>query len=280
MPSAFPRRAAVALAVLGLAPASLHAQGRSAPDAAGRDTARWARDCRDDAGDDGVRHCEVRDTRLRPAGRSFDVDAAPNGGVSVVGWDGDSALLRAFVQTQAPTDAEARRIAEEIHVSTDGGTIRASGPASRRDRSWSVSFELYLPRRSDVTARSGNGPVSARDVTGRLDLESHNGPVTLSGVGGDVRGSTRNGPVTVELSGTTWEGRGLDAETQNGPVSVTIPDGYAARLETGSLNGPMRVGIPITVQGRIGRRIETTLGAGGPTVRAVTTNGPVTVRGS
>jgi hypothetical protein len=277
MPSALPRRAAVALALLGLAPAALRAQ-RGGSDAAGRDAARWLRDCRDDGGDDRVRHCEVRDTRLRPAGRPFDLDATPNGGVSIVGWDGDSVLLRAFVQAQASTEAAARQIASEIRVSADGGTVRASGPASRRDRSWSVSYELFLPRRSDVTARSENGPVAARGVTGRLDLATHNGPVTLLGVGGDVRGRTQNGPVTVELSGARWDGLGLDAQTQNGPVSLTIPDGYSARLETGTLNGPMRIDIPITVQGRITRQIETTLGAGGPTVRAVTTNGPVTVK--
>jgi hypothetical protein len=44
----------------------------------------------------------------------------------------------------------------------------------------------------------------------------------------------------------------------------------------------MDIGFPITVQGRIGmgsrRRITTTLGSGGPTIRAVTTNGPAVIR--
>jgi hypothetical protein len=36
---------------------------------------------------------------------------------------------------------------------------------------------------------------------------------------------------------------------------------------------------PITVQGRFSsRNIETDLGSGGPTIRAVTTNSPLTVR--
>ena len=46
------------------------------------------------------------------------------------------------------------------------------------------------------------------------------------------------------------------------------------------MNGPMTVEFPLTVtiQGRLGRRITTALGKGGPTIRAVTTNGPVAIR--
>ncbi|MFL5577959.1 MAG: DUF4097 family beta strand repeat-containing protein [Gemmatimonadaceae bacterium] len=277
-------RATVALALLGfvlpaVAPAALHAQRSADRAGAGRDTARWVDNCRDNGDDDRVRHCEVRDTRLRATG-AFDLDSGPNGGVSIIGWEGDSVLLRAFVQAQANGETEAREIASQVRVSSDGGRVRASGPSSRRGRSWSVSYELFVPRRADVTASSENGPVSARGVSGRLDLSTHNGPVTLRDVGGDVHGRTRNGPVTVELSGSRWNGRGLDAETGNGPVTLTIPEGYSARLETGTVNGPMRVDFPITVQGRINRQIEATLGDGGPTVRVVTTNGPVTVRKS
>jgi hypothetical protein len=48
-------------------------------------------------------------------------------------------------------------------------------------------------------------------------------------------------------------------------------------LETGTTNGRINVEFPITVQGTIGRRIETTLGSGGARLRAVTTNGGVTI---
>ena len=113
-----------------------------------------------------------------------------------------------------------------------------------------------------------------------MTLTAYNGPVSLEGVGGDVRARTTNGPLDIDLTGDHWEGAGLDAETTNGPVNVAIPDGYSARLELGTLNGPFSVAFPltITVQGRLGRRITTTLGAGGAPVRVVTTNGPVDIR--
>ena len=36
--------------------------------------------------------------------------------------------------------------------------------------------------------------------------------------------------------------------------------------------------LTVTIQGRLGRRITTPLGKGGPTIQAVTTNGPVAIR--
>ena len=56
-----------------------------------------------------------------------------------------------------------------------------------------------------------------------------------------------------------------------------MPEDYSARLETRTVNGNVDIDFPVTVQGSIGRSISTTLGDGGPLVRAVTTNGQVRV---
>jgi hypothetical protein len=94
-------------------------------------------------------------------------------------------------------------------------------------------------------------------------------------VGGDVHARTQNGGLNVSLVGSQWEGTGLDAETQNGGVRMSIPEKYAATLETGTVNGSMQTDFPITVQGRISRRLTLPLNGGGKTIRAMTTNGGV-----
>jgi hypothetical protein len=84
----------------------------------------------------------------------------------------------------------------------------------------------------------------------------------------------------VELGGTTWEGAGLDAETRNGPISISIPSNYSAVLETGTVHGPFETEIPLQVRiepGESSRRFRVELGSGGPLVRVVTTNGPVSI---
>mgnify|MGYP000361465391 CR=1 FL=1 len=43
------------------------------------------------------------------------------------------------------------------------------------------------------------------------------------------------------------------------------------------MNGGIDLDFPVRVQGRIGRRLSTTLGDGGPRVRVITTNGGVQI---
>lgn len=236
--------------------------------------------CRDgDWGDDSRAHfCEIRPAGFK-AGGAISVDPGANGAIRFTGWDRDSVAVTAKVQTQAETDDDARALARQVRIVIAGGAIRAEGPSTRRRESWSVSFDVSVPRRSDLTARTVNGPISVADVTGNMDLTAVNGPVNLDAVGGDVHARTTNGPLVVHLDGAKWDGRGLDSETSNGPVELTIPANYSAHLETGTVNGPMSFDFPITLQGRFnGRTIETDIGTGGPTVRARTTNGPLTVR--
>ena len=95
---------------------------------------------------------------------------------------------------------------------------------------------------------------------------------------GDIHGETVNGGVTVDLSGDHWNGAGLDVETQNGGIRLRLPEQYSASLETATTNGRINIDFPVAVEGRVTRNLTTTLGAGGARLRAVTTNGGVTIR--
>ncbi|HEU4995509.1 MAG TPA: DUF4097 family beta strand repeat-containing protein [Gemmatimonadaceae bacterium] len=240
---------------------------------------RWMRNC-DDYDRDYERFCEIRDVTIKaPASdRGLFVDGRDNGGVAFYGWDKNEVLVRALIQATGDTRAEAQGLAKEIRVLTDGDRIRADGPASRRHSWWSVSYEVWVPRKMNLDADTHNGGITVEGVEGRIDLRAVNGGITLREVGGNVRAETTNGGVSAALSGSRWNGDGLDLQTTNGSVGLEIPRGYNAELETGTVNGGMNIDFPITVQGFIGRRITTKLGAGGPRVRATTTNGAVRIR--
>jgi len=260
----------------------------SASAVAQRDVREWQQDlhdwvdqCRswgDNDSGDRYRVCDVRQQTMPASGRTIAVDAGENGGISVTAWDGDSVLIGAKVQASAPSDAEAKEIASQVHIVRDGGRIRAEGPAHRSRTSWSVSFELLVPRRSDLSLDANNGGIHVADVQGRMELSTTNGGIHLDGVGGNVHGHTTNGGLDIRLSGQRWSGDGLNVTTTNGGVRLQVPRDYSAQLETGTVNGGMNIDFPVTVQGRIGRRLSAQLGAGGPTIRATTTNGGVSIR--
>jgi DUF4097 and DUF4098 domain-containing protein YvlB len=268
---AFPSRRCLLLFALFGAPA-LAAQSR--------DDSAWQRSCERDDDDTGERYCEVRHTGFRPSGSSLTVDPDENGGVEVIGWDKDSVAVTIRIQANARSESDAQALAQRVKVEASGSSVRVDGPSSGRREHWSAGLVLWVPRKTGLFASTTNGPLSVSNLSGTLDLHSTNGPLTLEDLSGDVRARVQNGPLSVELQGNTWEGKGLDAESVNGPVELGIPDGYNAELETGTVNGPMRTDVPltITVQGRMRDRIHARLGKGGARVRVVTTNGPITIR--
>src|SRR5829696_6709678 len=197
-----------------------------------------------------VGNCEIREQTLAPSGGTIAIDGKQNGGISVKGWDQNQVLVRARVQAGAPTAAEAEALGKQVRIETSGTKIQATGPESRRDYHWDVSYEVFVPRRADLSLETHNGGIAIADVNGKIDFSALNGGVVLKRVGGTVRGSTTNGGLI-----------------------MSVPENYSANIQTGTVNGSVNTEFP--VQGRITRQIALNLGSGGATVRAMTTNGGV-----
>lgn len=225
-----------------------------------------------------ARHCEIKEQTLPATDSTIAVDGKVNGGISVQGWERNEILLRARIQTAGPSEPEAIELAKQVTIQTAGSNIFASGPTNRTDHWWSVSYEVFVPRRSNLSLKTHNGGISITDVNGRLEFSALNGGVNLQRVGGTVKGGTTNGGLNVELSGERWDGEVLDVSTTNGGVSMSIPENYSAHLETGTVNGRINIDFPVTIQGDITRELAVNLGSGGPTIRAMTTNGGVRIR--
>ena len=219
------------------------------------------------------RYCETREMSL-PATGSVAVDAGRNGGIKVWGADQSQIDLEVRIQVWGRSEEKARSLASQVEIRTDGNRIHAEAPS---DDDWSVSYRLRVPHQTDLDLEAHNGGISIEEVAGQLRATTHNGGLSLAALAGDVRAETTNGGVDVELAGDHWDGRGMDVETRNGGVKVSIPEGYSAELETGTVNGRININFPVTVQGQLGRNIETTLGEGGAPVRVKTRNGGVTI---
>jgi DUF4097 and DUF4098 domain-containing protein YvlB len=253
-----------ALLVVALAPSSARAQGTVTP-------------CPDGGRSSRPSHCEIREMTVPPAGSALIVDAAPNGGISVRAWDKAETRLRAKVTAQADTQADADAIAADVKVLTDGGRIRSEGRRVH-DGGWSVSFEVMVPAKHDLSLSTTNGGVSIDGVHGQIEFTTTNGGVNLTNLGGSVRGSTTNGGVQVSLMGGAWEGQGLDVQTRNGGVRLTVPDGYSAHLEVATRNGGIRSRFPVAAQRDGGdKTVSADLGGGGAPVKLTTVNGGVTI---
>jgi DUF4097 and DUF4098 domain-containing protein YvlB len=220
--------------------------------------------------------CDVREMAGVP-GR-ISVDAGRNGGVAVKGWSRGEVLVRAKVEAWADTEQEAQSIASQVRVIANSGRVMAEGPnLSGRNQSWAVSFELFVPHRTDLELTAENGGIHLSDLHGDIQFQGRNGGVHMSRLGGRVRGSTVNGGVHAELEGQRWDGTELDVKTTNGGVHLEMPENYSARFEASTNNGRVHLDMPGIKTDRETRQIASTLGSGGALVRLVTTNGGVHV---
>jgi len=232
--------------------------------------------------DDKQQYRELRESTVA-AGGVIDVDAGRNGGISVKGENRSDVLVRACVQAWGETLDAAKAAVSSVRVST-AGAIRADGP---EQSNYSVSFQILVPRNTDLRLKAHNGGISIGAVGGRIEFETVNGGVSLHQLSGDVHGRTTNGGVNVMLSGRSWEGSGLDVTTSNGGVNLTMPENYAANIETGTVNGGFSSDIAalnITTEDVKGagwnnraKQIKTAINGGGAPIRVATTNGGIRI---
>src|SRR5581483_1785468 len=195
---------------------------------------------------DLVSYAEMREQRLPAASTNY-INPGQNGSIRVHGWNNADVLVKACIQTAAPSDSEARAVVSQVTIARGAGMIEPTGPSTNDRLYWGVSYEVWVPNGSNVKMDANNGSIAVDDVHGQIRFHTSNGSVHLSDVGGDVDGSTTNGSVSVALAGTGWNGRGLHVETTNGSVKLELPENFSAQIQASTVNGRIHSDFPVTV---------------------------------
>lgn len=243
--------------------------------------------CNDADSSQRARSCEVREFVIQH--RDLDIDATPNGSVSVKRWDRSDILIRARVQSHARGDRQSRAGQGEIRVDVEDGQIRARVENARNGQ-WgqdgnesTVNYQVFAPRQTSLRIRTLNGSAAVYGIDGDVDIQSVNGSIALSDVAGDVHARAVNGSVSVDLSGGAWSGRGLAASTTNGSVVLKVRPGFSATLRAQTQVGRIALaGLDVERSDRqrgrwSGDEIETRMGRGGAPVDLSTVNGSVRI---
>jgi hypothetical protein len=221
-----------------------------------------------------------------------------NGGIYIIGWDRSEYSVKTCkaVPDDDPSPTSTLRNITTTH--NGNGQLGITGP---NDREWTASLIIQVPRlsRMEIETRNGplqlrdlagviklsatNGPISLQNVGGVVETSTTNGPVSLRGVSGDQRVTASNGPISIELSGSRWDGPGLEASSKNGPLSLSIPDSYSSGIVVQtSERSPVKCNAPACVGAtrNAGSPSVIRFGSGDPVVRLTTSNGPLSIQAS
>ena len=216
------------------------------------------------------------------------------GGMTLSGWDGPDYSVTACLAAAGRDQERAARDLERVAIAFDRGTLSLSGPD---EGDWLVYFIVQVPEGADLDLSAQNEPIGLRDVTGRIRARTQNGPVSLQSCSGEIDVTAQNGPVSVQagggrqhlkvrngplslaLEGSHWEGEGIDADVENGPVSVTIPKRYQSGVSLEmSAWAPLSCQAGCEVeQGVSGEPRRLQFGGSKPVIRISSGNGPVSI---
>jgi hypothetical protein len=213
------------------------------------------------------------------------------------------------------SDVESRiqQIASNPPIVQNGNDITI-GERHNNDlfRNISIDYDITLPKASNIAATTGSGDMTIDNVgatlkaqtgsgsvrangiqgaatlgSGSGDVELHeagpgdvraetgSGSVRLHGVNGALKASTGSGDIQVEGNPSTdWK-----LSTGSGSIQMSLGSGAKFNLVADTGSGSVNVAQPISMQGNLNRHhISGAVNGGGPTIRANTGSGDISIR--
>lgn len=210
-----------------------------------------------------------------------------NGYIQLEPVDGTAVDVDADRVVQASTDQAAKDALAAFEIQETVAPDRVALDGTNRNGlnltinlSRRVDYRVRAPRSANVRFSTTNGDItiSAGRVTGTVHAEATNGRIKATGLENSVDATTTNGSITLDAAKLGESG--ISAATTNGPISLTVPRDAGARLTARVTNGGIsQSGLNLTATEQSRRRLDGTIGAGGPTIKLETTNGPISIEG-
>ncbi len=207
-----------------------------------------------------------------------------NGKIHVVAIDGDKVEVSATKIAKGSTEEAAKATLKDVTIAETATPDRVEldstthGIEFALQMSHRVDYEIKVPRSLNVTINTTNGEISVEGVAGLLTVDATNGEITASGLANGADVSSVNGRIGLEF--TKLGDAGVRCKTTNGQIVVTIPVASKATLAARVVNGVIQtenLAVQATETSR--RRLDATVGGGGPEIRLEATNGEIRVVG-
>ncbi len=140
-----------------------------------------------------------------------------------------------------------------------------------------VDFDVQLPRGLHLVAKTVNGGVDVKNISGDVKAHTVNGKIAVDAKG-NVEAHTVNGSIQASMGVTSWTGT-REFHTVNGGITLDLPAGASAEVNAKVTNGEISSDFPLMVKGKIDRRqLHATIGNGGRELKLHTVNGSIRIR--
>jgi DUF4097 and DUF4098 domain-containing protein YvlB len=122
------------------------------------------------------------------------------GSITVAGADVTDCNVVATISARAPTEEEARQIADQVKLKLESAgqtlTVRAEKPHLKSNRSVSVSFKITVPKQTNAECTSSYGSIELSNLDGSAKGKTSSGSINVTNTQGSAELGTSYGSVT------------------------------------------------------------------------------------
>lgn len=228
-----------------------------------------------------------------------------------------TATIVAHAETEERAQELAEQIDVRLEPSAGGLAVVVDKPTLRNAR-YGVSLAGTVPTRTSLTLVTSDGSVHLANIEGAVDAKTSDGSIRADGIKGDTKLKTSDGSIdcsriegetldlhtsdggircedirVARLSCRTSDGsvhiecaadspRVMEATvtTSDGSITFAAPPGLSAVVDASVSDGSIHTSLPITVQGRVGKSLLGTVGAGEGRITLRTHDGSITIDAS
>jgi DUF4097 and DUF4098 domain-containing protein YvlB len=175
------------------------------------------------------------------------------GSITVTGADVSDCNVVALINVQAPTEQQAWEIAEQVDIILEkvgnALTVKAEEPPKKQNCSVSVSYNITVPKQTNVDCTSSYGPVKFSNIHGDAKAKSSSGSIRAEYIKGSSDLNTSYGSINCEdVSGpvvrlksssggirlTEASGNNFDVHTSYGSIKADRLMTELLKLHSGS----------------------------------------------
>jgi hypothetical protein len=130
------------------------------------------------------------------------------------------------------------------------------------------------------TARTSDGGITIKTIRGdQVELHTSDGSIRCQNINvSRLDCHTSDGGIQIEFAPEAPKDVNVSATTSDGSITLTVPPELSAMIEAHADDGSIRTDLPITIQGKIDKSLQGTIGDGQGRIYLKTHDGSITIR--
>jgi hypothetical protein len=199
-----------------------------------------------------VRTTMKQEQRRFGYGGSVTLVGAPEGSITIEGWNRSEVTINSDIQLRANTEQDLDRLAavngfvldedaNHIRILSTGTHDKAYMKAAKKfpkallGLPWRIDYRIRVPSATDLDINAGRGPITITGVEGDIRISAAESETYLKLSGGALSVTVAKGKVNLNVPEKSWRRGGADIRVAIGDVSLGLPPGFNGDVDAAIL---------------------------------------------